>query len=153
MHLRSFILAVLITGTAASSLAETLVAVRTIRPTTLLSEADVAVIKDTIPGALRHPLDVVGMEARVALYAGRPIHPSDIGPPALIERNEIVTLIYEQSGLRIATEARALDRAGEGDPIRVMNLSSRSTVSGRVDQLGRVVVGPSRSLIQDMESK
>ncbi|MBM7066210.1 flagellar basal body P-ring formation chaperone FlgA [Actibacterium sp. 188UL27-1] len=150
MLIRTLIaLAFVISGSAVA--AETLIAARTIRPLTLLSAADVTVVKDKVPGALQHPLDVVGMEARVALYAGRPIRPGDVGPPALVERNQIVTLLYDRSGLRIATEARALGRAGEGDTLRVMNLSSRSTVSGRVDHHGRVIVGPSGSLLEDME--
>ena len=151
MLARGFLSFVVIAVCGSAVVAETLVAARTIRPQTLLSAADVTVVKDKVPGALQHPLDVVGMEARVALYAGRPIRPGDIGPPALIERNQIVTLLYNQNGLRIATGARALGRAGEGDMLRVMNLSSRSTVAGRVDHHGRVVVGPSGSLLEDME--
>jgi len=36
----------------------------------------------------------------------------------------------------ISTEGRALDRAGPGDFIRVMNLTSRATVTARVDGSG-----------------
>ena len=105
-----------------------------------------------MPGALTHPLDVVGMETRVVLYADRPIRPGDIGPPSLVDRNQLVTLIFRQQGLNIATEARALGRGSEGDRIRVMNLSSRTTVSGRIDAAGRVVASSPGDLLLGLES-
>jgi len=79
----------------------------------------------------------------VVLYAGRPIRPGDVGPPALIERNQIVTLHYRSGPLTIAAEARALGRAAAGEEVRVMNLASRSTVTGTVTETGGVVIrGP-----------
>jgi flagella basal body P-ring formation protein FlgA len=89
--------------------------------------------------------------ARVVLYTGRPIRPGDVGPAAIIDRNQIVTLLFSRNGLKIATEARALGRAGVGDRVRVMNLASRSTITGTVDRHGRVLVGPSSALLEDME--
>jgi flagellar basal body P-ring formation protein FlgA len=77
----------------------------------------------------------------VTIYAGRPIRAADIGAPALVERNQIVPLVYAAGGLQITAEGRALDRGGEGDVIRVMNLSSRVQVTGIVDETGAVRVG------------
>ena len=120
--------------------ADTLVAARTIRSQTLLSASDVVVVQNDLPGELSRPEDVVGLEARVVLYEGRPILASDVGPAAIIERNQIVTLVFSKGTLSIATEARALGRGGIGDAIRVMNLASRNTVSGTVTPDGSVVV-------------
>lgn len=142
-------LAVSIQGQALN--AETLVASRTLRAQTVLTYQDLALVPGTTPGALFSPDQAEGLEAKVTLYAGRPIRAGDLAPPALIERNQIVTLFYHNQGLRIATEARALGRAAEGDVLRVMNLSSRSTVSGTVDRHGRVVVGPRSDLLADLE--
>ena len=55
--------------------AETLVAARTIRAQAILAPSDIALADATIPGALTDPADAVGLEARVVLYAGRPIRP------------------------------------------------------------------------------
>lgn len=123
------------------SIAETLVATQTIRSHTLLMPEHLGVSAATVPGALSHPDQAIGQEARVILYAGRPIRPGDIGPAAIIERNQIVTLRYRSHALSIATEARALGRAGPGDVLRVMNLASRTTVSGVVSPQGDVIVG------------
>jgi len=122
--------------------ADTLVATRTIRAQTVLGPADLGMLPGTASGTLTAPDQALGKEARVTLYAGRPIRPGDIGPPAIVERNQIVPMAYTVGALAILTEGRALARAGVGDTIRVMNLSSRSTVTGRVGPDGTVFVGP-----------
>lgn len=78
---------------------------------------------------------------KVAIYAGKPLHPGDLGPPTLVERNQTVTLVYLSGGLAISTEGRALARGSEGDEVRVMNLGSRNTVTGRIGPDGAVYVG------------
>ena len=140
--MRQVLALALVLALAAPATAETLVAARTLRPATLIGPADVVVIAEAHPGALTSAADAVGLEARVALYAGRPIRPGDVGPAAVVERNGIVTLVYHRGGLTIVTEGRALGRGAPGDAIRVMNLTSRSTVTGRVADDGTVRVGP-----------
>ena len=133
------VLALTLAGTAAG---ETLIAARTIRAASVLGAQDVRLVEDTVPGALRHPSEAVGLEARVTLYAGRPIRSGDLGPAATVERNEIIPLSYRRGGLMISAEGRALSRAGPGDVIRVMNMGSRNTVTGVVTETGSVRVSP-----------
>jgi flagella basal body P-ring formation protein FlgA len=120
--------------------ADSLVASKTLRSKTILSATDFIVSPQSVAGAVSIPDQAIGMESREILYAGRPIMADQIGRPALVQRNEVVVLVYETSLMRIETEARALGRAGLGESIRVMNLSSRSTVTGVVAASGRVVV-------------
>jgi len=112
--------------------AETIVAARTIPAMTLIAPEDLIIREGTVTGGESDPLLFIGMESRVALYAGRPVRVGDVGFPAVVDRNQIISLIYNQGGLRIATEGRSLARAGPGDVIRVMNLASRTTVTARV---------------------
>lgn len=84
--------------------------------------------------------DVIGQEARTALYANRPILFNQLGPPALVERNQIVQIRFAVSKLTISTEGRALERGGVGDRVRVMNLSSRMTLFGFVQPDGHIAV-------------
>ncbi|MBW0158099.1 flagellar basal body P-ring formation chaperone FlgA [Sedimentimonas flavescens] len=123
-----------------SALADTLIATRTLRAQTVLTPADLALEPGTLPGALTTPEEAIGLETRVAIYAGRPLHPEELGPPAIVERNQIVPLTYRQGGLLIQTEGRALDRAGVGDTIRVINVGSRSTVLARIAADGTAIV-------------
>jgi len=120
--------------------ADSVVAARTIRSQAILTPADVTMVSADLTGALSDPDSVIGMEARVVLYAGRPIRPADIGPPAIVERNQIVMVYYRHGALHIMMEGRTLARAGVGDRLRVMNLESRNTVTGTVAEDGSIVV-------------
>lgn len=133
------LLAALAAGGAVAE-AQTLVAARTIRAQSVLVPGDVIPGSETIAGALSDPAAAIGREARVILYAGQPIRPGDLGPPALVERNQRVTLVYREGTLEITAEGRALDRAGAGEPVRVMNLASRNTLTGEVTAGGEVAV-------------
>ncbi len=135
--LRYALLALLMAGPAA---ADILVAARTIRPQAVITAGDLATQPGEMAGIARSPEEVLGQEARVAIYAGRPIQLSDVGPPAVVERNQLVPLVFEKAGLNISTEGRALDRAGVGELVRVMNLSSRTTVTGKVLADGSITV-------------
>lgn len=120
--------------------ADAVLATRNIRSQTVLMPSDMELVAQDIPGALRQVDHGIGLEARVNLYAGRPIRPEDLAPPALVERNQIVSLLYHSGGLQISTEGRTLDRAGKGETVKAMNLASRNIVTGTVLAPGQVVV-------------
>ena len=120
--------------------ADTVVAARTIRSQAILGPSDLAMVSSDVPGGFADPNAVIGLEARVVLYAGRPIRASDVGPPALVERNQIVMVYYRAGSLNIVMEGRTLARAGVGDRLRVMNLESRNTVTGTVTENGSIIV-------------
>ena len=68
------------------AMADSLVATRTIRAQSVVQADDVTLVAATIPGALTATDGALGLEARVAIYAGRPIKAGDLGPPTLLER-------------------------------------------------------------------
>ncbi len=137
--IRYFLLAGLICSAAD---AQTVVASQTIRSRSVITPQDVVLLDKTLLGGFADVQDVIGMEARNNLFSGRLIRRQDVGPPAIVDRNQIVTLIYIAGALTISAEGRALSRAGIGDRIRVMNLTSRTTVFGVVLQSGNVEVSP-----------
>ncbi len=116
--------------------AETIVAARTIPAHSVIAADDVTISGEVTDQALGTVRNIIGMEARVALFAGRPIRPGDIGRPAVVERNQVVPLQYERNGLVISTDGRALGRASPGDVIRVMNIGSRATVTATIGSDG-----------------
>jgi len=136
-----WLLIVVLLMLATGARAEMLVAARTIRAQALIAPTDLAWAEGTMPDAFADPADVLGQEARVGIYAGRPILAGDIGPPALVERNQTVTLVYSRGGLTILAEGRSLGRGGAGDSLRAMNLASRTTITGRIAADGTVHVG------------
>jgi flagellar basal body P-ring formation protein FlgA len=121
--------------------AQTVVATRVLRAQTVIAGDDVTLDEAPTPGALAALEQAVGREARVTLYPGRPIRPDQLGTPAVVERNQIVRMIYTEGPLNIMAEGRALDRAGPGELVRVMNLSSRQVVTGLVRGSGMIEVG------------
>ena len=137
------IFAVLVAMLAAGAvLAQSVTTVRVVRSQTVLQAEDLVLAEASVPGGIAAIEAVVGQEAKVALYPGRPILDSQIGAPALVERNQVVRMSYASGPLRIVTDGRVLDRAGAGEPVRVMNLASRQTVSGTVAADGSIEVGP-----------
>jgi flagellar basal body P-ring formation protein FlgA len=125
---------------ATPTFAESYIAIRTIPARSVLAATDMTAVDATIAGAVADPASVVGLEARVTVFAGHPILPEDFVAPALVGRNQAVSLIYMRGALQIETEGRALDRAAVGETVRVMNLASRRTVSGVVMATGKVLV-------------
>ncbi len=124
------ILALLLPEIAA---AQAVIATRTLRAGHPIAEGDLDIgTQPLAPGLIADPAEALGMEARVTLYAGRPIPLASLQPPALVERNQLVTLVFRQGGLEIRAEGRALARGAADAPVRVMNLASRTTVTGRV---------------------
>lgn len=130
------VLCLLAAPLAAENAVRSVVAARTIPAKTLIGADDLLIREVTTLGGVTDPQTIIGQEARVALYAGRPIRRADVGPPAVVERNQIVTLVYARNGLDIRTEGRALDRAGPGDVIQVMNVMSRHSIRARIDEKG-----------------
>lgn len=120
--------------------ADTLTVVRLVRANAVIAATDLAVSASMVPGALAGDVDIAGLEAKVTLYPGQPIRPGDIGPAALVERNQRVRLVYRKGGLAIFAEARSLSRGAPGDVVKAINLSSRTTVFGLVEADGTVSV-------------
>jgi flagellar basal body P-ring formation protein FlgA len=120
--------------------AEMLVPVRTIRAKEIIEENDVTWKPIKMDGVISDLDEIVGQEARIALYAGRPIRRGDVGPPAIVDRNDIVVLAYSKGGLQIIVEGRSLARGAVGETIRVMNIASRATISGRIQPDGSIEV-------------
>jgi flagella basal body P-ring formation protein FlgA len=131
--------------------ADSLIAMRTLPAKTIITPEDVGLVASEIPGAMQEISPAIGKELRRAIYAGRAIMPADVAAPALVERNQIVALTYQGRAMTIRAEGRALTRGAEGDWIEVMNLSSKTKVTGRVAANGVILVGPSDGLANQME--
>ena len=122
-------------GSGASA-SEAVTAARTLPAGTILSHSDFA------PEAFDNPASeaLVGMETKVTIYQGKPIVLAQLGAPTLVSRNQLITLVFVAKSFRIETEGRALGAGRLGETIRVMNLSSRTTLSGQVAADGSVII-------------
>ena len=125
---------------ATAAVAETVVATQAIRPQQIITAGAVRLDQAQIPGAYTRLEDVIGQEAQFAIYPGRAVMMGAVGEPALVDRNQVVELVYLHGGLRIVAEGRALGRGAEGDRIRVMNIDSRTVLFGTIAENGSILV-------------
>ncbi|MEC9196159.1 MAG: flagellar basal body P-ring formation chaperone FlgA [Pseudomonadota bacterium] len=121
--------------------AEGLIAARTLPAKTRITAEDILNSEATLPGAITQRASVEGKEVVSTIYSGQPIYPAMLQDAALVERNQLVRLVYTAGGLAMQTDGRALDRGPEGALIRAMNLSSRTIVMGEVLKNGTISVG------------
>lgn len=120
---------------------QSVVAQQGIRAQTVLTAEMVALSEVDTLGAHASLEAVIGMEARVNIYPGRPIMRDSLGAPAILERNQAVVMRFHRGALVIYSDGRVLDRAGIGERVRVMNMDSKSVIFGRVGADGIVEVG------------
>jgi flagella basal body P-ring formation protein FlgA len=91
-------------------------------------------------GTAERPDQVIGLQLHRPLAAEAPVFTADLGPPAVVERNALVTMLLEAPGLSLSAQGRALEAAPRGGLVPVMNLASRTVVEGEVMGPGRVRV-------------
>ncbi len=109
---------------------------RHLRAGTILQRVDIIISGgEAAQAALQ---DIVGMEVKRTIYAGKTIMPKDVAPPTAIKRNAIVTMEFKKGPLLITTEARVLDPGAIGETVRVMNLSSKVILSAIVVSSSKV---------------
>ncbi|MCW9042510.1 MAG: flagellar basal body P-ring formation chaperone FlgA [Pseudopelagicola sp.] len=125
---------------SAAAWADTVIAKHLIRPRSTVSSVDILITSSSIPNGYSMPEEVIGLEAKTLIYPGRPLGPHNLRMPAVIERNAVVTVHFARKGLVISTEGRALDRAAIGESVNVMNLDSRTTLTGLAMADGSVLV-------------
>lgn len=81
------------------------------------------------------PADVVGRVLRQNLGAGRPVLARHLEPRWMVTPGAPLVLVAQAGGLSVSAPAEARDAGGEGDVVRVVNLSSGREVKA-------VVTGP-----------
>jgi flagella basal body P-ring formation protein FlgA len=95
-----------------------------------------------------------GLAARNALQTGAALRAADLMKPEMVQRNELVTLIYEVPGITLTVRGKALEGGTEGDTIAVLNEQSKRMVQGAVIGPGRVFVGSATPrLAANLDSK
>ena len=114
-------------------------AARTLPAGSVIGAGDLRVVETDRPG-LTDPSAAIGMQTRITIYEGRPLHANMLQAPRVVARNQIVRLRFQRGGLQIDTEGRAMSDGAAGELIRVMNMGSRSTVTAQVLPDGTLAV-------------
>jgi flagella basal body P-ring formation protein FlgA len=138
--MRALFLAIFLSVAGVPAAGQSVTVEQPVRAGDILTAGDLAFIDLQIADGFADPRALDGLEARVNLYPGRPIRQVEVGARTVIRRNAVVPLVFTRGGLTITLEGRALQPAGDGESLRVMNLSSRSTVTGVATATGTVLV-------------
>jgi len=108
----------------------------------ILKAADLTTVRrPKAEGAvITDPWAAAGLAARHQLRPGQPLHDGDLMKPALVQRNDVVTIFYEAPGISLTLRGQAQDGGALGDTINVMNVQSKRLVQSVVTGPGRVTV-------------
>lgn len=77
---------------------------------------------------------------RRPITAGRVIRRTDVQPLRLVEKGEIVTLVYRTPTMTLTIRGEALESGSKKDTVRVRNFASKKTIQGTVVEAGVVAV-------------
>jgi len=125
---------------AQAAVADVVVAARTLPAGTILIADDLLLVPGSRQSTFADLAGLVGQQVRATVYSGHPLMATQIGAPIVVERNTTVSAVYVGNGLVLAADARALDSAGAGEVIRVLNLTSHKVLSGIVQSDGTILV-------------
>lgn len=93
-------------------------------------------------GAPSNPDAMVGQAARRALRSGATVASSDVASPQVVKAGETITLTFQDGGLMLQLQAKAMTGGGVGDTINVQNPSSKKILMAVVAGPGNALVGP-----------
>lgn len=126
---------------------ETVMVIRSIDRGAVLKASDLTIERrpraevgrDAVVGIER----AVGMAARNIIRPGQPLRDADLTRPEIVQRGQMVTLVFEAPGLTLTLRGKATESGAEGDTVAVLNEQSKRTVQGVVAGPGHVVVSSS----------
>ena len=90
--------------------------------------------------ALREASEIIGKTATGNLQQGSFLDARDVEATKVIEKNQLVTLVFMKAGLSLKTQGKAMADGGLGDSIAIMNIHSKRIVHGQVKAPGVVVI-------------
>ncbi len=112
----------------------------------IISSSDIDYIdmrtSDITASTLVNKNKLIGQTPRRGIAAMRPITESDIKPPMLIKKGELVVMNLNTNGLSLTSQGRAVQNGVEGDIIKIENSDSGQIITAIVTGRRTVSVTP-----------
>jgi flagella basal body P-ring formation protein FlgA len=106
-----------------------------------------------VPGDAPSDADaVIGLAAKRPLRAGAVVLARDVAAAQVVKVGEVITVTYEDDGISLSLQARALSAGAAGDVINVQNTSSKKTIQAVVAGPGAAIVGPAADALKSARS-
>lgn len=83
---------------------------------------------------------LTGMTPRRGIPALRPVTESDLQPPLVVKKGDLVTVTMTQGQMNLILQGRALENGAQGDTVRIVNMTSNRTIEG-------IITGPQTAAI------
>ena len=83
---------------------------------------------------------LVGMALNRQSREGMLIRASDVSPPLVVSKNELVTIIYRRGPMTLTVKGQAVTSASRGSSLQVLNLMSKRVISATAIAPGTVEV-------------
>jgi flagellar basal body P-ring formation protein FlgA len=113
--------------------ADYLVTRRALRPGQIIGPDDIALEHGDLAaqpgGTLTDPTRAIGVHARQAIAAGQALRTDQLRLPPAVEQGQIVRVVGTGTGFNVGAEGRAMNRAGDGEPVRV-RLANGQVITG-----------------------
>ncbi len=91
---------------------------------------------------LRDPKQIAGLMARHTLQPGQAIQTADIGRPTIVEKGAPILMTFDNPGIQLTAQGIAMEAAGLGDLVHVINPTTRVVVEAEMTAPGRARVIP-----------
>ena len=91
---------------------------------------------------IRDAEGAIGMIARRPLREGALVAASDMSAPVVIQAGDLVTVVYENGGIILSMQVKAMSAGAVGEVISLQNLASRKTLQAVVTGPGQAATGP-----------
>jgi flagella basal body P-ring formation protein FlgA len=95
-----------------------------------------------LPDAPRSAEAVVGMAARRYLREGQAVAQHDVTLPEVIKKDDVIALVYQQEGVTLTLQGKALENAVVGQAFNAINPESKKIIQAVAAGPGEALVGP-----------
>jgi flagella basal body P-ring formation protein FlgA len=83
---------------------------------------------------------LIGKSPVRVISAGRPLRTHELEQAAVVKKNDLVKMIFNQGAMLISTSGQAMDDGGKGAVISVRNLTSKKIVQATVRDESTVII-------------
>ena len=85
---------------------------------------------------------VIGLAAKRPLRSGAVAAMRDVSAPQVVKAGDLVTVTYEDGGITLALQGKAMAGGAVGEPVSVLNTNSKKTIQAVITGPDEAVVGP-----------
>jgi flagella basal body P-ring formation protein FlgA len=129
---------------------QALIYARNIAAGDILGADDLEWSSDAIapPDGVADPEAAIGKSARHALREGATVAARDLVLPKVIKRDDLIAVVFEDEGISLTLQGKAMADASAGDTLPVMNIQSKKVLEAVCVAPGQAVVGPHAEAIK-----